>query len=253
MRVDWSPLKNALSEMRAHRMTLPIWWRDDDAVARTAAFDRLAELGQELGVPVHIAVIPDLVEASLPPLFDGEQALVPMVHGWRHQRHFLNGKKDTEFGIRRPDDGLETALALDRMREHFGNQLLPVFVPPWNMIADSLLPVLGQQGYIGVSTFAPRKTRLAADGLVQINTHLDPIDWRGTRGLVDPDALVALLVKYIRQRMEGQQDPDEPLGFLTHHLVHTEDVWAFTRLCLAHLLEGGATPVNLRDQKGDLP
>ncbi|THF85384.1 MAG: polysaccharide deacetylase, partial [Sulfitobacter sp. SK025] len=39
----------------------------------------------------------------------------------------------------------------------------------------------------------------------------------------------------------------EPLGFLTHHLVHNEDIWNFTRACLKTFLDAGALPAHLHD------
>ena len=87
-------------------------------------------------------------------------------------------------------------------------------------------------------------------GLVQINTHIDPIFWRGTRGLVPPDTLVAQTVSLLRDRRQGRADRDEPLGYLTHHLVHDADIWEFSRQFLTELGNG---PVDLyRHDEKDL-
>ncbi|GIT87619.1 hypothetical protein ROBYS_26350 [Roseobacter sp. OBYS 0001] len=40
----------------------------------------------------------------------------------------------------------------------------------------------------------------------------------------------------------GQSDASEPLGYLTHHLVHTADVWDFTQQFVSELLDAGALP-----------
>jgi hypothetical protein len=133
-----------------------------------------------------------------------------------------------------------------QMRSLFGDDLLPIFVPPWNRFDDGLLPVLAQAGYVGVSTYLPRVSRMAAPDLVQINTHIDPIYWRGTRGLVPPETLIATITKLLQDRRSGRTDPHEPLGFLTHHLVHDEDIWGFTHACLSRLLDGGAVPADMR-------
>lgn len=79
---------------------------------------------------------------------------------------------------------------------------------------------------------------MPAPGLEQINTHLDPIDWRGTRGLVAPDKLVAQTTDLLRDRREGRTDNAEPFGILTHHLVHDPDIWIFTEALLRRLLDG---------------
>jgi hypothetical protein len=102
-----------------------------------------------------------------------------------------------------------------------------MFVPPWNRIDPALLPQLPAQGIKAVSTFGPRPAAWPAPGLRQINTHLDPVDWHGTRGLRHEAELLAGLCRTLADRRTGRTDRSEPLGLLTHHLIHDEDVWAF--------------------------
>ena len=240
MTVDWTALDAELAIWRTEGLHLPIWWRDDDAIAPTPALDRLAALAEDLSLPVHIAVIPKHAEPALAAYSRDRLLIRPLVHGWQHISHAPDGAKKAEFGHPRPDAAHELAQALNRMQELFGDDLLPIFVPPWNRLDDGLLPVLADAGYVGVSTYLPRDNRIAAPGLVQINTHIDPIFWRGTRSLVPPDTLIADITKQLQDRRKGLTDPQEPLGFLTHHLVHDEDIWGFTHACLARLLDGGA-------------
>jgi hypothetical protein len=246
MRVDWSPLAAELSLWRRDGLSLPIWWRDDDAVADTPALARLAKLSSGLGVPVHVAVIPDLIEASLPVAMAQMPMLIPVVHGWRHISHAPADAKNAEFGQMRETATAELAQGLARLTQRFGAALLPVFVPPWNRIDAVFMPILATAGYQGVSTYGPRAAPFAAAGLHRINTHIDPILWRGDRGLVSPDILLAGLVSTLRDRRGGRTDATEPLGLLTHHLAHTEAVWGFTGDVLRVLLEGGAVPADLR-------
>jgi hypothetical protein len=87
-------------------------------------------------------------------------------------------------------------------------------------------------GYRGISSFGQRKTREAAAGLIEINTHLDPVDWRGSRGLLSPDVLIDRTARAIRDRLDGTADPEEPIGLLTHHLIHDERLWRFCEALL---------------------
>ena len=247
MTVDWANLDAELALWRAEGLHLPIWWRDDDAIAPTPALDRLAALAEDLSLPVHIAVIPNHAEPALAAYSKDRPLIRPLVHGWQHISHAPDGAKKAEFGHPRPDAAHELAQALNRMQQLFGDDLLPIFVPPWNRLDDGLLPVLADAGYVGVSTYLPRDNRIAAPGLVQINTHIDPIFWRGTRSLVPPDTLIADITKLLQDRRKGLTDPQEPLGFLTHHLVHDEDIWGFTHACLARLLDGGAVPAQMTE------
>ncbi|MEO9466047.1 polysaccharide deacetylase family protein [Sulfitobacter pontiacus] len=247
MTVDWANLDAELAIWRAEGLHLPIWWRDDDAIAPTPALDRLAALAEDLTLPVHIAVIPKHAEPALAAYSKDRPLIRPLVHGWQHISHAPAAAKKAEFGHPRPDAAHELAQALNRMQQLFGDELLSIFVPPWNRLDDGLLPVLADAGYVGVSTYLPRNNRIAAPGLVQINTHIDPIFWRGSRSLVPPDTLIAHITKLLQDRRKGLTDPQEPLGFLTHHLVHDEDIWGFTHACLARLLDGGAVPSQMTE------
>jgi hypothetical protein len=246
MKVDWSPLHAELEIWRCEKLRLAIWWRDDDAIATTPALDRLAVLATEMQMPIHIAVIPDLLTPTLAPAIAEHPALIPVIHGWRHINHAPEGQKNAEFGHPRPDAADELEQSLHKMHQNFGPRLVKLFVPPWNRITPDLLPVLAASGYTGVSTYGPREVAEPAEALTQINTHIDPIFWRGHRGLLDPDTLISGITKTLQDRREGRTDNQEPLGLLTHHLVHTEDVWHFSSDVMRVMLDGGAIPADLR-------
>lgn len=245
MKIDWGPLTAELSLWRRDALPLPLWWRDDDAVAATSELSRLSTLSGEVGLPVHAAVIPDLIEPTLAPVIVHDQNLIPIIHGWRHVSHSPATAKNAEFGHARDAAPSELSQAIERMTEVFGPSLVPMFVPPWNRIAPEFRPELTNAGYNGLSTYGPRKATEPTTGLVQINTHIDPIFWRGDRGLVAPEPLLEKLVVTLQDRRTGHADPTEPLGLLTHHLVHTEDVWAFSRDVIAVLLDGGAVAADI--------
>ena len=253
MKYDWSPLKAELAQWRSHNRALPLWWRDDDAIAPTAALDQLGMLSTALRLPVHLAIIPKFSTVNLAHICQKPSPFIPLVHGWAHENQTIGTGKKAEFGFPRTDAKADLTAALVRMDKVFGESLLRMFVPPWNRITPDLVTKLHGIGYEALSTFTPRTARFAAPGLVQINTHIDPIFWRGGGGLVDPDALIQCITKLLYDRRMNNIDPAEPLGFLTHHLVHTPDIWAFTESCLGTLLDGGATPVNLPKLHGRLP
>lgn len=253
MSPDWSPLNDELAIWRAEGRDLPLWWRDDDATVPTAALEQLLHLAEALGMPVHLAVIPQPATAALAKVIGNSAHATALVHGWAHLNHAPEGQKKAEFGHARPDAAEQAQMGLDRLRGLFGAKLFEMFVPPWNRIDPALIPRLPDLGYRALSTYTPRPAREAAPGLVQINTHMDPIHWRGGGGLVDPDSQITALVRHLQDRRRGRADATEPLGFLTHHLVHDPAIWDFTRACLSTLLAGGARPVNLTSLKGPLP
>lgn len=253
MKINFSALDQELAACRDVRLPVPLWWRDDDAVTQTPALDRLIDIGERLGIAAHLAVIPKGVQPDLRDVCGAEGPCVALVHGWAHENHAPSAAKKAEFGIGRDAAPQELQCALEKMENCFGQDFLPIFVPPWNRIDPALVPRLSQMGYIGLSTFTPRAARHAAPDLVQINTHLDPIFWKGHRSLADPESLIQQCVTLLRDRRKGRSDGSEPFGFLTHHLVHDDAIWRFTERFLDRMLQGGAVPVDLSAQRDTLP
>jgi hypothetical protein len=123
-------------------------------------------------------------------------------------------------------------LALERL---FGRKALPVMVPPWNRIAPALIPTLPEIGFVGLSTFGPRKRRDPMRGLRQVNTHVDLIAWQETRGFVGEAAALGQLVAALTRARAGIPGGNaEPIGILSHHLAMDEPAWDF----LQSFLEG---------------
>jgi hypothetical protein len=241
MKLDWSPLHRALAACRRDNIAVPFWWRDDDAIALTPALDRLMTLSVDTDLPVHLAIIPAHADPALVGHID-TNSMIPVVHGWAHTDHSAGVGKKNEFQTARTDAVSDANQAMDRMRALFGASLRPMFVPPWNRINDDVVRALPALGYSALSTFNPRCNPIATIGLEQINTHIDPIWWKGTRDLVEPDVLIEQAAQHLDARRTGREDKDEPLGLLTHHLVHTDAIWDFTAGFAQEMLAGGATP-----------
>ena len=237
---DWRPLTDELSRWSDAGLTLPIWWRDDDASRATPELARLSALSRRVGLPVHLAVVPARAQADLAGIDDN---LIPLIHGWAHLNHAPESARKAEFGAHRPLAAMLTdcRAGLDRLRDLFGARLCPVFVPPWNRIAPDLIARLPGLGFTALSTFTPRDRAFAAPGLARINTHLDPVDWRGTRGLADPALLIARITAQLADRRAGIADNAEPYGLLTHHLIHDDAIWGFTGDLLGRLSDGPTT------------
>jgi hypothetical protein len=238
-------LRRELAAWRAAGLDLPIWWRDDDAVTVTAALDQLERLAEKLALPVHLAVIPAHAEAALAERLHIAHGLRALVHGWAHENHEPSGRKKAEFGSPRPQAADQLGEGLTRLKAVLGADLLAIFVPPWNRLHPDHLAPLVRAGYRGLSTFGPRAHAHPFPGLLAVNTHVDPIDWKGTRGLIEPARLIPQIASLLRDRREGRADGGEPFGYLTHHLIHDPEIWHFSEAFLAEMLDGGARPQDI--------
>ena len=211
-----------LTAWREAGRTPELWWRDDDASVLTPALKRLLALSQSSAVPLAVAAIPLLTE---------EQALADarfvLMHGCDHRNRAAPGEKKTEFSAAEPDDAALERLAgaRERLAGAAGERFIPVLVPPWNRLKASLVPRLPAVGIDGLSCYGAH--RVPVRGVHQVNTHVDIVDWRGSRGFIGEEAALSVLVAHLAARRRNERDADEPTGLLTHHAVHEAQAWRF--------------------------
>ncbi len=236
-----APLRDELAIWRDAGLSLPLWWRDDDAVALTPALERLRELASRFDAPLHLAVVPGLAQPDLGQGLTAAQNVRVIPHGWLHQNHAPPTEKKAEFGAHRPLDVMldEVKRGWQRIQGLFGQRAVPIFAPPWNRACPELINGLGDCGLSAVSLFRPRQAQYAAPGVLEVNTHIDPLAWRSGGGLVDPEELSALIVDQLYARRQGNADNSEPYGLLTHHLAHDEPIWEFVSVLVETLLHSG--------------
>ncbi|MCM2290714.1 polysaccharide deacetylase family protein [Allorhizobium sp. BGMRC 0089] len=222
-----------LDAMAAKARTVHFWLRDDDAVEPGPVLDRLLTLTGEYSVPLTLAVIPEPTGQALVNRVAGESYVDIAVHGWQHKNHAGPAEKKQELGLHRGPDRVldEMRAGLVTLQDLYGPKLLPMLVPPWNRIDKSLLPQLPALGYRALSVFGREKP---VEGLRLLNTHVDVMDWHGTRGGRDADVLFGEIAACLAE----DEEPLAAIGILTHHLVHDAAVWAFLQrlfaLTLAH-------------------
>nr|WP_246548363.1 glycosyltransferase [Ancylobacter oerskovii] len=225
----------------AMQRTFRFWWRDDDAVAPSPALDRLLGRAVARNIPVALATIPASTTSELARHVERLDRVDVLVHGWKHGNHASVGEKKAEFGAHRPvsDMATQARQGLERVTDLFGDKAVPVFVPPWNRVTPELVSALPDAGYIALSTYQRRKQHCAVPKLLQINTHLDPIAWRSGGGLVDEAELLDRLVLLMEQELAAEPGMLEPIGLLTHHLVHDGWIERFLDELVYRLLASG--------------
>ena len=220
----WDALARECDAWAAMGARATWWWRDDDAVEPTSA---LAEL-VNLAPTVALAVIPSRMKPALAGFLRHHPGVMVLQHGFSHVNHAQDHERKSEFPASRDVEIAVSELRRGRqiLEDALGPRALPVLTPPWNRAGDAVLARLRGSGFTGLSRYLPRKVP-EIHGLRQINTHVDVIDWRGSRGFVGEDPALALFVAHLAARRAGRADADEPTGLLTHHLVHDPATWRF--------------------------
>lgn len=230
----WAALAAELEQWRAAGRRAELWWRDDDAASLTPALERLLALSSASRIAVALAVVPLAAERTML-----DKAARVLMHGCDHRNRAGAGEKKTEFPAAEGDEAAleRLAQARERLARLAGARFLPVLAPPWNRLRESLISRLPEAGLRALSRYG---ARAAKRDLLQVNTHVDLIAWRGERGFAGEEAALGLLLRHLADRRRGACDPDEPTGILTHHALHDAATWAFLERLFDQTRAGGA-------------
>ncbi|MEB2845138.1 polysaccharide deacetylase [Rhizobiales bacterium RZME27] len=210
-------LIETLDRLASNGEYVDLWLRDDDCIEPTEALDAFLGAAARQKMPVTLAVIPAHTGEALAKRLESEPDVLVTVHGWSHENHAPAAEKKRELGLDRPIEVIEGQLreGLEKLTRLHEKRLFPMLVPPWNRIDPAVIERLPGLGFNSLSTFGPEKPA----AVPMLNTHVDVIDWHGTRGGRDPDLLFAETAALCR--------PGGAIGMLTHHLVHDDVVADF--------------------------
>lgn len=212
-----------LERALAARPDLTVWWRDDDIscirpwhpVLLLRGWRRLrfvCDLLAKTKIPALLAVEPRNFpeKGSLILNVVGVSGLPVAVHGLRHENRARAGKSEFPPEYAGPDQCREILAVFRRLRQYFGDRLLPVFVPPFNTIASPLREMLEESG-ITISSSN------AGDAVTDCNnTDYDFVDWE-RRKLLPREKILADLVELTRRGTAS-------FGINSHHkLIAPED------------------------------
>ena len=90
---SWEVLAGECDAWATSGRPVELWWRDDDAIADTAA---LRCLLAEATVPIALAVIPAGLEPSLPALLKSHGSVSVLQHGFDHRNRAPAGGKKSD-------------------------------------------------------------------------------------------------------------------------------------------------------------
>ena len=227
----WAMLRNELDLWSDSRDSASFWWRDDDAAEETTPLHTLDALSQELEIPVALSVIPARLQGTLPLYLHKRPHFTVLQHGFSHSSYAPKGAKKIEIGGDRSTEAIQSELSTGcvQLTQAFGDQFQAVLVPPWNRIESRTYSALVSAGFSGLSSMWARTAAYPLEGLLQVNTHLDPINWRHDRGFIGEIPALTQIHDHLHARRTGALDRAEPTGILTHHLSQSDEVWTFVR------------------------
>ncbi len=225
----WLSLHQELDNWSAQDTPATFWWRDDDAIAPGPKLDRLIGLTANTGL--LLAVIPAIVQRTLPSSLANIKHVYVAQHGYAHINHAPRGQGlgAWEIGLHRGEAAVMDDLAKgwDVLENLFETGFLPVLVPPWNRIDPALFSAIAAKQYLYVSAFGPRDPEQSVAGLIQVNSHCDPIRWKGGAHFGGDAKTLDQLTHHLQARRTGAVDASEPTGFLTHHIDLDSEGWDF--------------------------
>lgn len=228
---SYQELIDELDEWHSTGLTPRFWLRDDDVTDPSPALDRLLAVTHDYSIPILLAAIPKPSGEALRARLEDIDAVRIATHGWSHDNHAPDGEYYQELGLHRGLDIVVEELTRGKIKlqQLFGKKLSTLLVPPWNNIDERLLPHLSSIGFQAVSVQGASLMDKRSADLAVANIHLDIIDWE-TWHCHDKARLIKELSRELRKMRQGDR---EPIGILTHHLVHDDAAWYF----LARLFE----------------
>ena len=225
----WEDLNYEINNTIDLGLPVEFWWRNDGAVSKTKELSQLSSLASNEGVSIGVSIIPERMSSDIIGHFEDLNNIFILQNGFKHINYAPSSEQKIELGKHRPIKNITRELKIghNKLYSAFNSNFLPILVPPWNRISSELVSCLPSLGFHGLSCYKPRSLDFQVSNIVQINTHIDLIDWSGNKRFIGTGAALALACQHLSNKREGRVDPSEPTGLLTHHLLMDFPSWAF--------------------------
>lgn len=215
-------LREELSKWSDKEDVAQFWWRDDDVQCASTQLDDLLEISARYRAPLSLAAIPNGLKDSLSVSLAGLKYVQVLQHGFNHCNFAPADIRKMELGWHRSSEEIVQQLSngYHRLEALFGEQFVPVMVPPWNRIDERVVAQLEKIGFSGLSSLGPRNDAEPQAGLKVVNVHVDIINWKQGRCFAGNAACEEQIVAHLSAKRAGCVDASEPTGIMSHHLVH---------------------------------
>jgi len=236
----WTRLAAELQRWRRAGHSPLLWWRDDDAFEPSMQLRRLVEYANRAGVPLSLSVIPALLNPELCAWVNRYPFVSVLQHGTDHS-DAGGGDGPTQFDPADPPHSVAKRLANGWSALSGFNRRLPIYVPPWHALTPNVTAAATMVGRGLVSAWGAPAER------DRVDVHVDLMRWRGSPRFAGNRRVLGALRRALRERrLEGRWH--DPIGLLTHHMVHDDAAWRF----LASLLSFEPLKNSARWQSADV-
>jgi hypothetical protein len=217
--LGWLRLGAELARWRKARRTPLLWWRDDDAFEPSTQLRRLVGHAERAGVPLSLSVIPALLSPELCAWVNRYPSVTVLQHGIDHT-DAGGAEEPTQFDPRQPPHAVAQRLGHGWSALAGFHRRIPVYVPPWNALTPNVTAAAAMVGLESISAWG------APAGEGRIDAHIELMRWGGSPRFAGRGRVLNRLRRALKRR-RLQQRWDEPIGLLTHHLVHDDAAWRF--------------------------
>ncbi|OEU65281.1 MAG: DUF2334 domain-containing protein [Desulfovibrio sp. S3730MH75] len=224
-----------------------VFFRADDIGYPGKQFSAMIEVFQKNKVPLALAVVPTWVNQTR--VQQLHETLGPDMslwclhqHGYKHTNQEKVGKK-YEFGPSRDNKKVLAELTKGKLKLNklLGNDMCPIFTPPWNRCTEETMTTLIELGFIAISrsiNVAPFPLKGLPDLPINIDLH--------TIKEKNPKAGILNLMKQIENAVQSDY-----AGFMLHHQRMNKTAVRFLDFLLARIAE---TPsLRIQDMRDMLP
>lgn len=219
-------------EQRSRRGDAHIFFRADDIAVPGKNFTHLLKTFSQYRAPLCLAIVPAWLTR---PRWSALKRVAQTAasgwcwhqHGWRHQNHEIQGKKQ-EFGPARSRVDLEHDIRCGRQRleKLLDKDFYPVFTPPWNRCDQNALDVLKSLGYAAVSRSRGSSPQ-SSKGLPGFDVNVD----LHTRKEKTPTAGWINLIDELQQAIASGR-----CGIMIHHQRMNAGAFDFLEMLLTVLI-----------------
>jgi len=242
-------LKSLIKSKRNSDYKVKFWWRDDDVYESTEELKKLILFSDANEIPVNLAIIPKKLSDKAVGLIKENTHISVLQHGYSHKNYANVGEPLNEFGNHRGIEiqVKEIQIGFEKLIMSFGNQFVPVFVPPWGHISDSVIEQISKIGIKGISMIGDQDK--IYPNLINNNVNIDIHSWE-----TESDTSYKVKIRPYNQIIDDLNDqikkanPNDDclkIGILTHSQIMSNNDWQIFGILIKAIKKMGIEFVGL--------